>query len=71
MKKPFREYYEEFCEVFGHPLWHMPMMCIGFFLFVEVMHTSFHVGAENDAHNFCSNQEWVRELKQFKENNMY
>ena len=59
----FEDYYKEFCEVFGHPLWHMPMMCIGFFLFVEVLHTSYHADAENDAHGFCGRQEWVKDLK--------
>ena len=67
----FEDYYKEFCETFGHPLFMLPMMMIGFFLFVEVMHTSYHADGANDAHGFCGRQEWVRELKQYKENNMY
>jgi len=70
-KTPFRKYYEEFCEVLGHPLWMLPMMCIGFFLFVEVLHTKYHADGENDAHGFCGQQEWVQELKRYKEENMY
>tara|TARA_B100000519_G_C14210420_1_gene422391 strand:- start:1035 stop:1253 length:219 start_codon:yes stop_codon:yes gene_type:complete len=61
-KTPFRKYYEEFCEVFGHPLWHMPMMLIIFFVGIEVMHTKYHMDGENDAHGFCARQEWVKEL---------
>jgi len=67
----FEDYYKEFCEVFGHPLWHMPMMLIGFFIMIEVMHTSYHADSEKDAHGFCGRQEWVKDLQRFKENNMY
>ena len=35
---------------------------IGFFVMVEVMHTSYHMDGEKDAHGFCSRQEWVKEL---------
>ena len=70
-KTPFRKYYEEFCEVLGHPLWMLPMMCIGFFLMIEVMHTHYHMQADKDAHGFCGQQEWVQELKRYKEENMY
>ena len=59
----FEDYYKEFCEVFGHPLWHMPMMMIGFFFMVEVMHTRYHADGERDAHGFCGRQEWVKDLK--------
>ena len=58
----FEDYYKEFCEVFGHPLWMLPMMLIGLFLMIEVMHTSYHMDGEKDAHGFCSRQEWVKEL---------
>jgi len=71
MKKPFRVYYEEFCENFGHPLWHMPMMFIGVFFMIEVMHISEHNNVMGDAHGYCGQKEWVRELKQYKEDNMY
>ena len=67
----FEDYYKEFCEVIGHPLWMIPMMMIGFFFFVEVLHTSYHANSNNDAHGFCGRQEWVKELKRFKENNAY
>ena len=71
MKKPFREYYEEFCEVFGHPLWLMPMMVVGLALFIEALHLNEHKNVMGDADGYCGRQEWVRELKQYKENNMY
>ena len=67
----FEDYYREFCEVFGHPLWVLPMFCIGFFLMVEVMHTKYHMDAEKDAHGFCGQKEWVKDLVRFKENNAY
>ena len=63
-KTPFRKYYEEFCEVFGHPLCHMPMMLIIFFVGIEVMHTNEHYDRENgDAHGYCGRQEWVKKLQ--------
>ena len=67
----FEDYYKEFCEVFGHPLWMMPMMMIGLFLMIEVMHTHYHMQADKDAHGFCGQQEFVKELKRFYENNAY
>ena len=67
----FEDYYKEFCEVFGHPLWMLPMMMIGFFFMVEVMHTHYHMQADKDAHGFCGQQEFVKELKRFYENNAY
>jgi len=70
-KTPFRKYYEEFCEVFGHPLWMLPMFGIVFFVGVEVMHTHYHQSAEGDAHGFCSQKEFVKELQRFYENNAY
>ena len=50
-------------EVIGHPLWMMPMLLIGLFFMIEVLHTSYHADGENDAHGFCGRQEWVKELK--------
>ena len=47
------------------------MMCIGFFLMVEVMHTTYHMDADADAHGFCMQKEFVKELKMFYENNAY
>ena len=47
------------------------MMCIGFFLMVEVMHTTYHMDAEKDAHGFCMQKEFVKDLVQYKEENMY
>ena len=67
----FEDYYKEFCEVFGHPLWMLPMFMITFFLMVEVMHTHYHMQADKDAHGFCGQQEFVKELKRFYENNAY
>ena len=67
----FEDYYKEFCEVFGHPLWMLPMFGITFFLMVEVMHTHYHMQADKDAHCFCGQKEFVKELKQFYENNAY
>ena len=59
----FEDYYKEFCEVLGLPLWMLPMFMIGFFFMVEVMHTRYHADGERDAHGFCGRQEWVKELK--------
>ena len=70
-KTPFRKYYEEFCEVFGHPLWMLPMMLIGIFLFIEVLHINEHHNMEGDAHGYCGQKEWVQDLERFKEENMY
>ena len=70
-KTPFRQYYEEFCEVFGHPLWMMPMMLISLFFMIEVLHLREHKNIEGDAHGYCGQQEFVKELKMFYENNAY
>ena len=67
----FEDYYKEFCEVFGHPLWMMPMMLIGIFFMIEVMHTSYHADGKRDGLGFCGQQEWVKELIEYKEENMY
>ena len=67
----FEDYYKEFCEVFGHPLWMLPMMMIGMFFFIEVLHFREHTNMNSNAHGFCGQQEWVKELERFKENNMY
>ena len=67
----FEDYYKDFCNTLGHPLWMLPMMCIGMFLMIEVMHTNYHMDAEKDAHGFCGQKEFVKELKMFYENNAY
>ena len=67
----FEDYYKEFCEVFGHPLWMLTVMMIGMFLFIEVLHTKYHIDAEKDAHGFCMQKEFVKDLVQYKEENMY
>ena len=67
----FEDYYKEFCEVFGHPLWMLPMMMIGLFFMIEVLHFREHTNMDSNAHGFCSQQEWVKELERFKENNAY
>ena len=67
----FEDYYKEFCEVFGHPLWMLQMMMIGMFFMIEVMHTRYHADMNSDAHGFCGQQEFVKELKRFYENNAY
>ena len=67
----FEDYYKDFCDTLGHPLWMLPMMCIGLFLMIEVLHTNYHMQADKDAHGFCGQQEFVKELKQFYENNAY
>ena len=67
----FEDYYKDFCDTLGHPLWMLPMMCIGFFLMIEVMHTTYHMEAEKDAHGFCMQKEFVKDLVQYKEENMY
>ena len=60
----FEDYYKEFCEVFGHPLWHMPMMIIGVFLMIEVMHINEHYNMKTgDAHGYCGQKQWVKKLQ--------
>jgi len=49
----------------------IPMFGITFFLMVEVMHTNYHMDAESDAHGYCGNKEFVKELQRFYENNAY
>ena len=67
----FEDYYKEFCEVFGHPLWMLPMMMIGLFFMIEVLHFREHTNMDSNAHGFCGQQEWVKDLQRFKENNAY
>ena len=67
----FEDYYKEFFEVFGHPICMMTMMMIGIFFMIEVMHLNYHADGERDAHGFCGQQEWVKELIEYKEENMY
>ena len=67
----FEDYYKDFCDTLGHPLWMLPVMMIGMFLMIEVMHTKYHMDAEKDAHGFCMQKEFVKDLVQFKEENMY
>ena len=67
----FEDYYKDFCNTLGHPLWMLPMMCIGFFLMIEVMHTHYHMQADKDAHGFCMQKEFVKDLVRYKEENMY
>ena len=67
----FEDYYKEFCEVFGHPLWIMPMMMIGMAVMIETLHLNEHTNMNSNAHGFCGQQEWVKDLKRFKENNAY
>ena len=67
----FEDYYKEFCEVLGHPLWMMPMMLIGLLLMIEILHINYHGDAEKDAHGYCGNKEFVKELQRFYENNAY
>ena len=38
---------------------------------VEVMHTHYHMQADKDAHGFCGQKEWVKDLGRYKEENMY
>ena len=67
----FEDYYKDFCETLGHPLWMLPVMMIGMFLFIEVLHTNYHRDADKDAHGFCMQKEFVKDLVQYKEDNMY
>ena len=67
----FEDYYKDFCDTLGHPLWMLPMMGIGFFLMIEVLHTKYHMDAEKDAHGFCMQKEFVKDLVRYKEENMY
>ena len=63
--------YDEFVEVFGHPLWIMPMFLMCFFVFVETVHLRQHVVQEGDAHGYCGQKEWVKDLERFYQNNAY
>ena len=67
----FEDYYKDFCDTLGHPLWMLPVMMIGMFLMIEVMHTNYHMDAEKDAHGFCMQKEFVKDLVQYKEDTMY
>ena len=67
----FEDYYKDFCDTLGHPLWMLPMMFIGMLLFIEVLHTKYHMDADSDAHGFCMQKEFVKDLVQYKEDNMY
>ena len=61
----FEDYYKEFCEVFGHPLWMIPMMSIGLFLMIEGMHLNEHRNmVTGDAHGYCGRKEWVKKLQE-------
>ena len=67
----FEDYYKEFCEVIGHPLWIMPMMMVGVAVMIETMHLNEHYNVMGDADVYCGQKEWVKDLKRFKENNAY
>ena len=67
----FEDYYKDFCDTLGHPLWMLPVMMIGMFLKIEVMHTNYHMSADKVAHGFCMQKEFVKDLVQYKEENMY
>ena len=67
----FEDYYKEFCEVFGHPLWMLPMFCIGIFMFIEILHINYHRDAAKDAHGYCGQKEFVQDLQRFYEENAY
>ena len=67
----FEDYYKDFCDTLGHPLWMLPVMMIGMFLMIEVMHTNYHMSADKDAHGFCMQKEFVKDLVQYKEENLY
>ena len=41
------------------------------FLFIETLHTSYHNNDMGDAHGYCGQKEFVKELKMFYENNAY
>ena len=38
---------------------------------IELMHTKYHMDAEKDAHGYCGQKEFVKELQMFYENNAY
>ncbi len=67
----FEDYYKEFCEVFGHPLWMLPMMMIGMFFMIEVLHITEHQNMDGDAHGYCGRKEWVKKLDRYYQNNAY
>ena len=67
----FEDYYKEFCQVFGHPLWMLPMFCISMFMFIEILHINYHRDADKDAHGYCGQKEFVQDLQRFYEENAY
>ena len=42
-----------------------------FFSYDRSMHTTYHMDAEKDAHGFCMQKEFVKDLVRYKEENMY
>ena len=52
----FEDYYKEFCEVFGHPLWMLPMMCIVFFVGIETLHFREHKNIEEMLMDIAANR---------------
>ena len=43
----------------------MPMMIIGVFLMIEVMHINEHLDMESgDAHGYCGQKQWVKKLQE-------
>ena len=38
---------------------------------IEVLHTNYHRDADKDAHGFCMQKEFVKDLVRYKEENMY
>ena len=68
----FEDYYKDFCKVFGHPLWILPMMMVGMLFMIEVLHWNEHKNVmDGEVHGYCGQQEWVKDLKRFYENNAY
>ena len=47
------------------------MFGIAFFVMVETMHMSYHMNEMQDAHGYCMQKEFVKDLVQYKEENMY
>ena len=47
-------------EIVTHPLWIMPFLLLGIFVFIEGLHTAAHIHGEMDVHGICrNNAEWI------------
>ena len=52
-------------EIVTHPLWIMPVLLLGIFVFIEGLHTAAHIHGEMDVHGYCmQNKEHIERMEQ-------